>query len=90
MTSKTNEDNKALLKSEHYQPAELLDKVIKFAQLKNDAALARALEVAAPVISKARNKHLPIGPSMLIRMHELTDLSIAELKLAGGIPRFKN
>ena len=47
---------------------------------KNDAALARALEVAPPVISKIRHGRLPIGASLLIRMHEVLDVSIRELK----------
>ncbi|UQV43413.1 helix-turn-helix transcriptional regulator [Janthinobacterium lividum] len=47
---------------------------------KNDAALARALEVAPPVISKIRHGRLPVGASLLIRMHEVFDVSISELK----------
>ena len=47
---------------------------------KNDAALARALEVAPPVISKIRHGRLPVGASLLIRMHEVFDVSIRELK----------
>ncbi len=40
----------------------------------------RALEVAPPVISKIRHGRLPIGASLLIRMHEVFDVSIRELK----------
>lgn len=59
----------------------LLDKGLPNAgPLKNDAALARALEVAPPVISKIRHGRLPIGASLLIRMHEVFDVSIRELK----------
>lgn len=47
---------------------------------KNDAALSRALEVAPPVISKIRHGRLPIGASLLIRMYEVTDIAIRELK----------
>ncbi|WP_229202410.1 MULTISPECIES: hypothetical protein [Pseudoduganella] len=49
-------------------------------QLKNDAALSRALEVAPPVISKIRHNTLPIGATILIRMHEISDFSIRELR----------
>lgn len=59
---------------------ELLDAVIFHMQLKNDAALARAMAVAPPVISKLRHGRLPVGSSMLIRMHEETGLSIRDLK----------
>jgi len=48
--------------------------------LKNDAALSRALEVAPPVISKIRHNTLPIGATILIRMHEISDFSIRELR----------
>ena len=58
---------------------ELLDEVIRNKQLKNDAALARLLEVAPPVISKIRHGRLPIGPSMLLRIHEETDIPLAQL-----------
>lgn len=58
----------------------LLDTIIDNLGLKNDAALSRILEVAPPVISKIRHRKLHIGASMLIRMHEETNLSIRELK----------
>ncbi len=58
----------------------LLDTIIANLGLKNDAALSRVLEVAPPVISKIRHHKLHVGASLLIRMHEETDLSIRELK----------
>ena len=63
-----------------YDPNNLLDSLIEKLHLKNDAALSRALEVAPPVISKIRHRRLPVGASLLIRMHEVTDLSIRELR----------
>lgn len=68
-----------------YTPEKLLDFVIKHGKFKNDAALARALDVPHPVVSKTRNRVIPIGPMMLLRLHEVTDLSITELRsLMGG------
>lgn len=58
----------------------LLDTLIKQLKLKNDAALARRLQVAPPVISKIRHGKLPVGDSMLINMHEESGLSIKALK----------
>lgn len=58
----------------------LLNAVIAKLGLKNDAALSRALEVAPPVISKIRHGRLPIGASLLIRAHEISDIAIRELK----------
>ena len=58
---------------------EVLDFVVARFHLKNDAALSHLLQIAPPVISKSRHKLLPIGPAMLVRILELTDLHISEL-----------
>jgi hypothetical protein len=72
-----------------YDPNNLLDTLIKQLHLKNDAALSRALEVAPPVISKIRHRRLPVGASLLIRMHEISDLSIRDLRSLMGDRRNK-
>ncbi|MBC7512877.1 MAG: hypothetical protein H7234_00385 [Herminiimonas sp.] len=72
-----------------YDPNHLLDCLIAKLNLKNDAALSRALEVAAPVISKIRHRRLPVGASMLIRMHEISEMSIADLRELMGDRREK-
>jgi hypothetical protein len=61
-------------------PNILLDALIEKLKLKNDAALSRLLEVAPPVISKLRHGALPIGPTMLIRMHEVSDMNIRDMR----------
>ena len=63
-----------------FKACDLLDALIKKLSLKNDAALSRALELAAPLISKLRNDGLPVSAFVLIRMHEVSGLSIAELR----------
>jgi hypothetical protein len=70
----------------HYHPDKVLDAIIARLQLKNDAALSRALAVAPPVISKIRHRTLPIGATILLRMHEISDFSIRELKALMGTP----
>lgn len=70
-----------------YTPDNLLDAIIAKLGLKNDAALSRALEVAPPVISKIRHRTLPIGATILLRMHEVSDFSIRELKALMGNPQ---
>ena len=65
---------------QRYDPDQLLATLIGKLNLKNDAALSRALEVSPPVISKIRHRRLPVTASLLIRMHEVTDLSIRELR----------
>jgi hypothetical protein len=69
-----------LLSQQTYDPNRLLDVLIERLNVKNDAALCRVLSVAPPVISKIRHARLPVGASMLIRMHEETGLSIRELR----------
>ncbi|MES2077022.1 MAG: hypothetical protein V4462_15530, partial [Pseudomonadota bacterium] len=56
---------KEITASPTYNPNRVLDAIIEKLQLKNDAALSRALEVAPPVISKIRHNTLPIGATIL-------------------------
>jgi len=72
-----------------YNPDRLLDALIDHLRLKNDAALSRALEVAPPVISKIRHRRLPVGAALLIRMHEVSDLTIRDLRYLLGDRRQK-
>jgi hypothetical protein len=69
-----------------YNPDNVLDAIIAKLHLKNDAALSRALEVAPPVISKIRHRTLPIGATILLRMHEVSDFSIRELRALMASP----
>jgi len=77
------------LHSPEYDPNHLLGALIEKLHLKNDAALSRALEVAPPVISKIRHRRLPVGASLLIRMHEVCELSIEDLRALMGDRRGK-
>ena len=78
-----------LLKETTYDPDSLLNAVIQQLALKNDAALSRALEVAPPVISKLRHRRLAVGASLLIRIHEVTGMSIRQLRDLMGDTRHK-
>lgn len=68
-----------------YTVAYMLDVVLQQQNIKNDAALARALMVAPPVISKVRNGTLPLGSSLLVKLHEFTGKSTVEIKALAGI-----
>lgn len=72
-----------------YNPNRLLDTLLENLQLKNDAALSRALDMGATVISKIRHHRVPVGASLLIRMHEVSDLSIRDLRYLMGDRRQK-
>ena len=79
------------LKSEelNYNPNHLLDAIIKKLLLKNDAAFSRKLDVAPPVISKIRHHQLPVGASFLLRLHEISNVSIKDLRALMGDRRDK-
>ncbi|QRX84769.1 hypothetical protein JQN73_03905 [Glaciimonas sp. PAMC28666] len=72
-----------------YNPARLLDALINTLRLKNDAALARALEIPSPLVSKIRHRKVPVSSSVLIRMHDATGLTISELRELMGDRRKK-
>ncbi len=74
---------------QRYDPDQLLAALLNKLNLKNDAALSRTLEVSPPVISKIRHRRLPVTASLLIRMHEVSALSIAELRHIMGDRRNK-
>lgn len=78
-----------VLEDSSYDPNRLLDHLLNILNLKNDASLSRLLEVAPPVISKVRHRVLPVGPALLIRMHEVSDLNIRDLKDLMGDRRQK-
>jgi hypothetical protein len=47
---------------------------------KNDAELARTLEVAPPVISKIRHHRLLVGATLILHLHERFGLNVAEMR----------
>lgn len=67
-----------------YDPNHLLDTVRQLLNLKNDAALSRHLDVSPPVISKVRHFKLPITAGLLIRLHEVTEWSVKDLRTLMG------
>jgi plasmid maintenance system antidote protein VapI len=62
------------------QSNRLLDALLERLQLKNDAALSRYLEVTPTLLSKLRHGNLQISPAFLLRAHDVTDISIVELR----------
>jgi hypothetical protein len=55
-----------------YDPHSLLDTVTVRLNVKNDAALSRALAIAPPMISKIRNRKTVVGAALLVRIHEIS------------------
>lgn len=48
-------------------------------QLRNDRELSEALGVKPPVISKLRRKKIPLGPSIWVRILDLTDTRLRDV-----------
>lgn len=67
-----------------FDPNNLIDTVINKLDLKNDEGIARLLKVATPIIDHVRNRRLPVGGYMLIRLGEVTGMSVCDLKALMG------
>jgi plasmid maintenance system antidote protein VapI len=65
-----------------YNPNGLLDALLAKKALKNDAALARELKVAPPVISKIRHGRLPVGARLILTIHETFDMPVRDIRAA--------
>ena len=72
-----------------YSPNALLDQVAARLRARNDAHLCRLLDVQAPVISKVRHHKMPVSSGLLLRMHEITNLSVRDLRDLMGDRRGK-
>lgn len=62
----------------------LLDGVMEHLEIKNDAALARALQFTPATISKIRNRRLQISAAFMLRIHEITELPFSKLRAMMG------
>jgi plasmid maintenance system antidote protein VapI len=58
----------------------LLDYLIETYSLKNDRELSDKLDISTPVISRIRNGHTKVSAEMIIRIHEVFNIPIAEIK----------
>lgn len=75
-----------LLDNPAYDPNKLIDWLVKEVfKVKNDAALCRVLDMAPPALSKIRSRKLPVGDSLLVKLHDLTGMHIWEIRLQMGI-----
>ena len=77
------------LDQSNYQPGKLLDGMQEKLGAKNDAELSRILKVAPPIISKIRHRRAPVSSSILLRMHEESNIEIRDLQAMMGDRRQK-
>lgn len=73
-----------------YDSNHLLDSILDKLHLSDDAALCKALDVDESVITDLRELRREVDAALLIRMHELTDISIAGLRNILGDRRRKS
>ncbi len=65
----------------------ILDAVMHRLKVRNDRQLSSELGVKPPVISKLRNGHQTMGPAVLVRMMEVSDISLRELVASADMTR---
>jgi hypothetical protein len=75
---------------ETYDANHLLDSVLDRLQLENDTALCNLLDITPSILSDIRLMRQPIDAAMLVRLHELTDISISGLRNILGDRREKS
>jgi bisphosphoglycerate-independent phosphoglycerate mutase (AlkP superfamily) len=70
--------------------SDLLDFVKENLQVKTDSALAVALGVPAPQICHIRKGHMSIGASMVVYIHQATDLPVRWIKGSLWLPSLES
>jgi DNA-binding transcriptional regulator YdaS (Cro superfamily) len=60
--------------------AKLLDELQKKFSIKNDAALARELDLTPVDVSKLRSGKVRLGPRAILSIHEHLGVAVAEIR----------
>lgn len=61
-------------------PPGWIDRLREMKQLRSDAQLCRVLQVPPPMISKIRTGRISVSAGLMIRIHEVFQLPISELR----------
>ncbi|GGC63357.1 hypothetical protein [Undibacterium terreum] len=67
-----------------YDPNRLLNAIKEKLQLRDDAALSRVLAISRPLVWEIRRHTVPVGAWLLMRMQEVSQLSVEELRFLMG------
>lgn len=70
-----------------YDPHPLLNAIRFAVSAKSDNDLAKALGITQGAMSKIRNKHKPVSAEVLLRMHDISGLSIRHMRTLMGDTR---
>jgi len=58
----------------------LFNEAQAYGVVKNDAQFSRDLGVAPPAISAMRKGKLPVGPSIILRIHEVYGMPVKKIR----------
>jgi hypothetical protein len=72
--------------SPDYQPERLVEQLKEVLQVANDTKLSYALFVPPDFISKLRCRRIGLSAALLIRMHDVSGLTMNNLRDLAGIP----
>jgi hypothetical protein len=67
--------------------ARLFDELKLRGGLRTDAALAALLEIVPTNLCRMRQGHIPLGASVILRVHECFGLPVAEIRALSGALR---
>ncbi|AXA91143.1 hypothetical protein [Massilia sp. YMA4] len=67
-----------------YDPARLFDLLRQRLQLHSDKALAKALQIAPPLLTRLRHRGLPLSGSLLLRIQDVSGIAVDELRRVLG------
>lgn len=72
-----------------YDPAPLFARVFEVTGCKNANQLSKIIDVSPPVLSRVIRSRFVLSAEMLIRIHEVSGISIGELKSLAHMPSFQ-
>lgn len=58
----------------------ILDVLKEKYDLKNDAAIAKALDIAPPIVSRIRNGKSNVSADIILKIHETFGMPVADIK----------
>jgi plasmid maintenance system antidote protein VapI len=58
----------------------ILDVLKEKYDLKNDAAIAKALDIAPPIVSRIRNGKSNVSAEIILKIHETFGMPVADIK----------
>ncbi|HYD58938.1 MAG TPA: hypothetical protein VEC35_01190 [Noviherbaspirillum sp.] len=68
-----------------YTPENLLDVLAARLKVPNDAQLSKALRIDPAMVSKLRSKKAELSAALMVRMHDVSGMTIREIRELAGI-----